>query len=45
MTVDFSLFQLAILGFFTGMGTTFGTESAKLLFEKAKRKIDKKEVK
>lgn len=31
MEIDFSLLQLAIIGFFSGLGATFGGELAKAL--------------
>jgi hypothetical protein len=31
--VEVDVIQLAVFGFFTGLGTTFGTETAKTLFE------------
>lgn len=37
MTIDFSLLQLAVFGFFTGLGNTLGTKIGEGLF---KRKND-----
>lgn len=34
MIIDFSLIQLAVVGFFSGLGATFGGEVAKALIKK-----------
>lgn len=39
---DLSLVQLAVFAFFTGMGTTFGTEIAKDIIGKLKVKVNHK---
>jgi hypothetical protein len=41
IAMDLSLLQLAIFGFFTGLGTTFGAKLAELLFEKLKKRLAK----
>jgi len=38
--IDIDLVQLAVLGFFTGFGTTFGTEIAKMVLAHLKKKTD-----
>lgn len=37
MTLDLSLFQLAMFSFFTGLGTALSTNPADLDFEKCKK--------
>lgn len=37
---DISLVDLAVFGFFTGLGTTFGTELAKFLIGRVKEKVN-----
>jgi hypothetical protein len=44
MTLDFSLLQLAMFGFFTGLGTTFGAKLAEMAFERLKRRMAKREA-
>jgi len=39
-----SLVQLAVFGFFTGFGTTFGTEIAKALVARGNRWLTKKRM-
>lgn len=40
MTTIIDLTQLAVLGFFTGLGTTFGTELAKIALENLKKRLN-----
>jgi hypothetical protein len=39
---EFDLVQLGVLGFATGLGTTFGAELAKTLFNKFSGWVDKR---
>lgn len=38
-SIDFSLFQLAVFGFFGGMGTTLGTKIGEAIFLWAKQRL------
>ena len=40
--MDVDLLQLAVLGFSTGIGTTFGTELAKTIIQTLKKKVEEK---
>lgn len=44
MTVDLSILQLAMFGFFTGLGTTFGAKLAELAFERLKHRVGKRDT-
>jgi hypothetical protein len=41
LLVEVDYFLMALLGFFTGLGTTFGAELARTLFSKVNRLVEK----
>lgn len=41
--MNFDFLQLAVFGFFTGFGSTFGAEIARATVEKLKKRVNGKE--